>query len=45
MSRYTIDTKKIAKIESYKAKKELQNPKSLDKYIEMILTDKSKKKK
>ena len=44
MSRYTLDTKKIAKIESYIAKKELQNEKGLDKYIEMILTEKAEKK-
>ena len=34
MSRYTLNAKKIAKIESYIAKKELQNEKGLDKYIE-----------
>ena len=44
MSRYTIDAKKVAKIESYIAKKELQNEKGLDKYIEMILTEKAEKK-
>jgi len=44
MSRYTLDAKKIAKIESYIAKKELQNEKGLDKYIDMILTEKAKKK-
>ena len=44
MSRYTLDAKKIAKIESYIAKKELQNEKGLDKYIEMILTEKAEKK-
>ena len=37
MSRYSLDAKKIAKIESYIAKKELQNEKGLDKYIDMIL--------
>ncbi len=45
MSRYTLDAKKITKIESYIAKKELQNEKGLDKYIDMILTEKAEKKK
>ena len=36
---------KITKIESYIAKKELQNEKGLDKYIDMILTEKAEKKK
>ena len=45
MSRYSLNTKKIAKIESYIAKKELQNEKGLDKYIEMILIEKAEKKK
>jgi len=44
MSRYTLDAKKITKIESYIAKKELQNEKGLDKYIDMILTEKAEKK-
>jgi len=44
MSRYSLNTKKITKIESYIAKKELQNVKGLDKYIEMILTEKAEKK-
>ena len=44
MSRYTLDAKKIAKIESYIAKKELQNEKGLDKYIDMILNEKAEKK-
>ena len=43
MSRYTIDAKKIAKIESYIAKKKLQNEKGLDKYIDMILKEKAEK--
>jgi len=43
LSRYTLDAKKIAKIESYISKKQLQNEKGLDKYIEMILTEKAKK--
>jgi hypothetical protein len=45
MSRYSLNAKKIAKIESYIAKKELQNEKGLDKYIDMILTEKAEKKK
>ena len=45
MKMYELDAKKIAKIESYIAKKELQNEKGLDKYIEMILTEKAEKKK
>ena len=44
MSKYTLAAKKIAKIESYIAKKELQNEKGLDKYIDMILTEKAEKK-
>jgi len=40
MSRYTLDAKKTTKIESYIAKKELQNEKGLDNYIDMILTEK-----
>ena len=44
MSRYSLNTKKITKIESYIAKKELQNEKGLDKYIDMILTEKAEKK-
>ena len=43
MSRYSLNTKKIAKIESYIAKKEIQNEKGLDKYIDMILTEKAEK--
>ena len=35
----------ISKIEFYIAKKELQNEKGLDKYIDMILTEKAEKKK
>jgi len=44
MSKYTLAAKKIAKIESYIAKNELQNEKGLDKYIDMILTEKAEKK-
>ena len=42
MKMYELDAKKISKIESYIAKKELQNEKGLDKYIDMILTEKAK---
>jgi hypothetical protein len=45
MKMYELDTKKIAKIQSYISKKELQNEKGLDKYIDMILTEKAEKKK
>jgi hypothetical protein len=45
MEMYELDTKKIAKIQSYISKKELQNEKGLDKYIDMILTEKAEKKK
>ena len=41
MKKYTLDKKKIAKIDSYLAMKELQNEKALDKYINMILTKKA----
>ena len=44
ISRYTLEAKKITKIESYIAKNELQNEKGLDKYIDMILTEKAEKK-
>ncbi|MBT7896235.1 MAG: DUF559 domain-containing protein, partial [Flavobacteriales bacterium] len=44
MSRYTLDAKKISKLETYIAKKELQNEHGLDKYIDMILTKKAEKK-
>jgi uncharacterized protein YndB with AHSA1/START domain len=44
MSRYTLDAKKISKLETYIAKKELQNENGLDKYINMILTEKAEKK-
>ena len=43
MSRYPLDSKKVRKIENYLEKKELQNEKGLDKYIDMILTEKSEK--
>ena len=44
MKMYELDPKKIAKIQYYIAKKELQNEKGLDKYIDMILTEKAEKK-
>jgi hypothetical protein len=44
MKMYDLDTKKIAKIESYIVKKELQNEESLLRYIDMILTEKAEKK-
>ena len=44
MKMYELDAKKIAKIEAYIAKKEPQNEKGLDKYIDMILTEKAEKK-
>ena len=45
MKMYELSAKKITKIESYIVKKELQNEKGLDRYIEMILNEKAKKKK
>ena len=44
MKMYELDTNKIAKIESCIAKNERQNEKGLDKYIDMILTEKAEKK-
>ena len=44
MKRYTLDTKKVRKIEKYLAKTELQNEKGLDEYIDMILTEKVERK-
>ena len=44
LSRYNLDAKKISKIEAYIDKKELQNEKGLDKYIDIILTEKAEKK-
>ena len=45
MSRYNLDANKIAKIENYIAKKELQNEKGLDKYIDIILSEKANRNK
>ena len=44
MKMYDLDAKKVLKIENYLYKKELQNEKRLDKYIDMILTEKANKK-
>ena len=43
MSMFDLSTSKIRNIDSYLAKKELQNEKGLEDYIEMILTEKAKK--
>jgi len=43
MKMYDLDAKKVRKIENYLDKKELQNEKGLDKYIDMILTEKAEK--
>ena len=43
MSMFDLSTSKIRNIDSYLAKKELQNEKGLEDYIEMILTEKTKK--
>jgi hypothetical protein len=40
---YDLDGRKVRKIENYLDKKELQNEKGLDKYIDMILTEKAEK--
>ena len=39
-----FSNQKVRKIENYLDKKELQNEKGLDKYIDMILTEKAEKK-
>jgi very-short-patch-repair endonuclease len=44
MSRYNLDTKKVAKIKDYQAKEQLQNERGLDRYIDKILTEKAEKK-
>ena len=44
MKMYDLDDRKIYKIKSYIVKKKLQNEKELDKYINMILTEKAQKK-
>ena len=43
MKMYDLDAKKVRKIENYLDKKELQNEKGLEKYIDMILTEKAEK--
>ena len=45
MKMYELEGRKVRKIENYLDKKELQNEKGLDKYIDMILTEKAEKKK
>ena len=40
---FDLSTSKIRNIDSYLAKKELQNEKGLEDYIEMILTEKAEK--
>ena len=45
MKMYDLDAKKVRKIENYLDKKELQNEKGLEKYIDMILTEKAEKNK
>ena len=45
MKMYDLDDRKVRKIENYLDKKELQNEKGLDKYIDMILTEKAEKNK
>ena len=45
MRMYELGSNKTTKIKTYIAKKELQNEKGLDSYIEMILTEKAEKKK
>lgn len=44
MKMYDLDDRKVLKIENYLYKKELQNEKGLDKYINMILSKKAEKK-
>ncbi|MFH6770042.1 zinc-ribbon domain-containing protein [Gaetbulibacter aquiaggeris] len=41
---YSLDTKRIQRIEEYLLKDDIQNEKRLDAYIEMILTEKADKK-
>ena len=43
MSMFDLSASRIRKIDSYLAKKELQNEKGLEDYIEMILTEKAEK--
>ena len=43
MSMFDLSDSRISKIDSYLAKKELQNEKGLEDYIEMILTEKAEK--
>jgi hypothetical protein len=41
---YPIDAKRTRKIEKYLLKEELQNENGMDKYIEMVLTEKANNK-
>ena len=43
MSMFDLSAIRISKIDSFLAKKELQNEKGLEDYIEMILTEKAMK--
>ena len=45
MTTYSVEPKKVKKIEKYLHKEEIQNEKGLDAYIDMILTEKGKIKK
>jgi hypothetical protein len=44
MKLYSLDAKRIQKIEKYLLKKSIQNEKGLDDYIEMVLTEKADRK-
>ena len=43
MLKFELDVKLLSKIKEYQTKDGLQNEKGLDKYIDMILTEKSSK--
>jgi hypothetical protein len=42
---YSLDAKRIRRIEKYISKENIQNEKGLDSYIDMILTEKANNKK
>ncbi len=44
MEAYTLDAKKIKKIKNYLLKEDIQNEKGPDSYIDLILTEKAKRK-
>jgi len=44
MKIYSLDSRRIQKIEKYLVKKSIQNEKGLDEYIDMILTEKAERK-